>query len=94
MGNLLEACKNYKIVSILDPNASIEPGFTAYTAQLSTGEELFGIIASETANSLIFKQSTGQTRTLLRSEIRSLRSGDISLMPEEILSIEPLLING
>lgn len=70
------------LVSILDPNASIEPGFTAYTAQLSTGEELFGIIASETANSLIFKQSTGQTRTLLRSEIQSLRSGDISLMPE------------
>lgn len=70
------------LVSIVDPNASIEPGFTSYTAHLANGEEIFGIIAAETANSLIIKQSNGQTRALLRSEIASLQSGEISLMPE------------
>lgn len=49
---------------------------------LANGEEIFGIIAAETANSLIIKQSSGQTRALLRSEIASLQSGEISLMPE------------
>ncbi len=70
------------LVSILDPNASIEPGYTAYTAQLSGGEELYGIIAAETGNSLVLKLPDGKTRTLLRSNIDALHSANLSLMPE------------
>ena len=70
------------LISILDPNASIEPGFTAYSAQLSGGEELYGIIAAETGNSLVMKLPDGKTRTLLRAEITALNSSSLSLMPE------------
>ncbi len=70
------------LVSILDPNASIEPGYTAYSAQLSDGEEIYGIISAETGNSLVMKQADGKTRTLLRSGITALRSANLSLMPE------------
>lgn len=70
------------IVSILDPNASIEPGYAAYTARLTDGEELYGIIAAETGNSMVMKLADGTTRTLLRSSIASLRSANLSLMPE------------
>ncbi|MBK8001860.1 MAG: c-type cytochrome [Verrucomicrobia bacterium] len=70
------------LVSILDPNASIEPGYTAYSAQLSDGEEIYGIVSAETGNSLVMKQADGKTRTLLRSGITALRSANLSLMPE------------
>ncbi len=70
------------LVSILDPNASIEPGYTAYSAQLAGGEELYGIIAAETGNSFVLKLPDGKTRTLLRSDITGLHSSNLSLMPE------------
>jgi putative heme-binding domain-containing protein len=70
------------LVSILDPNASIEPGYTAYSAQMAGGEELYGIIAAETGNSLIMKLADGKTRTALRTDITSLQSANLSLMPE------------
>ncbi len=70
------------LVSILDPNASIEPGYVAYSCKLTDDEELYGIIAAETGNSLLFKMADGKSRTLLRSDIASLRSSNLSLMPE------------
>lgn len=70
------------LVSILDPNAIIEPGYTAYSAKLAGGEELYGIIAAETGNSLVLKLPDGKTRTLLRSDITTLHSSNLSLMPE------------
>jgi len=74
------------IVSILDPNASIEPGYLAYSCTLVGGEELYGIIAAETSNSLVLKMADGKTQTILRSEIASLRSANLSLMPEGLES--------
>ena len=68
--------------SILDPNASIEPGYLAYSCSLASGEEFYGIIAAETANSLILKMADGKTQTILRGNIASLRSSNLSLMPE------------
>lgn len=70
------------LVSILDPNASIEPGYTAYSAHMTSGEELYGIIAAETGNSLMLKLPDGKTRTLLRTDIAALHSSNVSLMPE------------
>ncbi len=70
------------LASILDPSASIQPGFTAYAARLKGGEQLYGIIAAETGNSLVLKLTDGTTRTLLRTELESLESANLSLMPE------------
>src|SRR5437879_744009 len=70
------------LVSILDPNASIEPGYLAYSCTLVGGEELYGIIAAETGNSLVLKMADGKTQTILRANIASLRSANLSLMPE------------
>ncbi len=70
------------LVSILDPNASIQPGYTAYTARLTDGEEVYGLIAAETGNSLVLKLPDGKTRTVLRAHLESLESANLSLMPE------------
>lgn len=68
--------------SILDPSAIIEPGFMAYHCTLKNGEQLFGVIATETSASLTLKMAGNLTKSVLRSEIASLKSTGASLMPE------------
>ncbi|HEY6227679.1 MAG TPA: c-type cytochrome, partial [Verrucomicrobiae bacterium] len=70
------------LVNILDPNADIQPGFNAYNCALANGEELYGLISAETATSVVFKFADGTSRTINRNEINSLRSSNLSLMPE------------
>jgi putative membrane-bound dehydrogenase-like protein len=68
--------------SILDPSAIIEPGFMAYNCTLKNGEQLYGVIATETSASLTLKMAGNLTKSVLRSEIASLQSTGLSLMPE------------
>ncbi|OYW24622.1 MAG: hypothetical protein B7Z55_01650, partial [Planctomycetales bacterium 12-60-4] len=68
--------------SILDPSAIIEPGFMAYHCTLKSGEQLYGVIATETSASLTLKMAGNVTKAVLRSEIVSLKSTGTSLMPE------------
>lgn len=68
--------------SILDPSAVIEPGFVAYHCALKNGEQLYGIVATETSNSITMKLPGNITRSFLRSEIASLKSTNASLMPD------------
>jgi len=68
--------------SILDPSAIIEPGFMAYHCTLKSGEQLYGVIATETSASLTLKMAGNMTKSVLRSDVASLKSTGISLMPE------------
>ena len=68
--------------SILDPSAIIEPGFMAYHCTLKSGEQLYGVIATETSASLTLKMAGNVTKSVLRSDVASLKSAGTSLMPE------------
>lgn len=68
--------------SILDPSAIIEPGFMAYHCTLKNGEELYGVVATETSNSITLKLPGNVIRPILRSDIASLKSANMSLMPD------------
>ncbi|MBB5034780.1 neutral/alkaline non-lysosomal ceramidase N-terminal domain-containing protein [Prosthecobacter vanneervenii] len=68
--------------SILDPSAIIEPGFMAYHCTLKNGEQLYGVIATETSASLTLKMAGNMTKSVLRSDIAKLQSTGASLMPE------------
>lgn len=68
--------------SILDPSAIIEPGFMAYHCTLKSGEQLYGVIATETSASLTLKMAGNITKSVLRSDVASLKITGISLMPE------------
>ena len=68
--------------SILDPSADIQPGFNPYTCTLNTGVQLHGLLASETANSIVMKLADGTKKTVLRNQIEELRSQNRSFMPE------------
>jgi putative membrane-bound dehydrogenase-like protein len=70
------------LVSILDPSRAIEPGFTAFLCTLTSGAQLYGLITAETGSSISMKFPDDTTRTILRSEIKQLRSTKTSLMPE------------
>jgi putative membrane-bound dehydrogenase-like protein len=75
--------------SILDPNADIQPGYAAFTCTLQDGEQVYGLIASETAGSVTLKLLDGSRRTFRRNEIASLEGGASSLMPEGLESAIP-----
>ena len=70
------------LANILDPNLDIQPGYHAYNCELKNGDQLFGLIAGETASGITFKQLDGKARNLLRTDIKSLVSANVSLMPE------------
>jgi putative membrane-bound dehydrogenase-like protein len=70
------------LVSIIDPSAIVEPGYAAYSCTLKNGQELYGLLAAETANSLTFKLADSTTKVVLRTDIATLRSSNLSLMPE------------
>jgi putative heme-binding domain-containing protein len=70
------------LVAILDPNAVVEPRYTAYSVQTRDGRSLYGVISSETATTLVLSQPGGIQETILRSDITSLHGSSLSLMPE------------
>lgn len=86
IGPNLVSVKNHPpeklLTSILDPSREVEPRYLAYNCTLSNGEELYGLIVSESGNSITLKLADDTTRAVLRSEIASLRSTKNSLMPE------------
>ena len=75
------------LTNVLDPNREVSPNFALYIVETNDGRTLAGLIASETAGNLTLKRADGGTETVLRSEIKSLTSPGISLMPEGLEAV-------
>ncbi|WP_182866771.1 PVC-type heme-binding CxxCH protein [Stieleria mannarensis] len=72
------------LYDILDPNAKVEPRFTAYSILTDDGSVLTGLIESETSEAVILKMAEGKTKAIGRAEIEQMKASDVSLMPEGI----------
>ena len=70
------------ILSILDPNAEINPQFRAFSIDTRDGRFLTGIMESETATSVTLKKSGGLRDTVLRSQVVHMEESALSLMPD------------
>jgi putative heme-binding domain-containing protein len=70
------------LTNILAPNVDVQPGYHAYQVRMRDGTDVYGLVASETGNSLTFKAADGTTRVILRQDVASLQSTGLSLMPE------------
>jgi len=70
------------LTNILDPNREVAPQYTAYTVETTDGDSQLGILSAETASTVTLKMAAGQETTLPRSQIKSLRSSNLSMMPE------------
>ncbi len=68
--------------AILDPSAGIEVGFEAWQITLQSGDDIEGIIKSETADELIVKGARGLATRIKKSDIQSRRKLKKSLMPD------------
>lgn len=72
------------LLHILIPSYEIVPGYTSYNIETRDGQVLTGLIASETATAITLKRSLGITDSILRSNIASISSSGLSLMPDEL----------
>ena len=69
---------------ILAPSAVIVAGHETYTVETTDGRVLSGVLAGESANSLTLTLPGGVRLDVLRKDVRSLKSLDVSLMPESL----------
>jgi len=77
------------LTAILDPNAALEDKFTSYIATLKNNTAHVGVITTETPTSLTLRTATGQPHTVLRRDLKSLESTNLSLMPNGLEAVLP-----
>ena len=87
LGSLTTKPDEAILTDILDPSGKIDPEYTLYIINLKQGEVLAGVVSSESPTSLILKQADGSTKTILRQEIASMTSSNLSLMPTNLHTI-------
>ena len=86
VGPSLAAMKNRGaesiLVNVLDPNREINPDFLSYIVETVDGQQIAGIVVSETATTITMKLDQGKEIIVLRSDIETFESTGQSLMPE------------
>ncbi|MCW3079749.1 PVC-type heme-binding CxxCH protein [Segetibacter sp.] len=69
------------MANILAPNLSISSGFDLWTVELKDGGSFQGVISTETPTAITLKNAGNEIRTIKRSEVKSLKSLNMSSMP-------------
>ncbi|QDT08426.1 PVC-type heme-binding CxxCH protein [Planctomycetes bacterium K23_9] len=86
LGPNLAAMKNRGpaaiLTNVLDPNREVNPQYLNYVLLSDDGRTLTGMITSETANSITLSRGEGVSETISRTEIETLQSTGVSIMPE------------
>ncbi len=67
--------------AILDPSAGISMGFEAWQVQLKSGDDAYGLKASETTVEIAIKDINGLVTRYQQSEVASREQSKISIMP-------------
>ena len=70
------------LTNVLDPNAEVNPQYINFSIETTDFESHSGIVVAETANSITLKRANGETSTILRSNIETIRSENKTIMPE------------
>ncbi len=81
LSKVADASQQGMLISILDPNRAVEAKYVSYLAETKGGDIFTGIVTSETGGSITIVGVDGIPRTIPRSELESLRSTGLSLMP-------------
>lgn len=69
------------LLDILQPSDQITVGFRTYQIVTTSGDNLSGTLSAETPTSVTLPDEDGIPRTVLRKDIASMLTSDISLMP-------------
>jgi len=84
LGSVGDKSPQSLLIAIIDPNRAVEARYTNYVAETKSGDVITGIITSETGTSLTLISADGKPQTILRDNLKSLRSTGTSLMPENL----------
>jgi putative heme-binding domain-containing protein len=76
--------KGFLMADIFDPNANIAAGYEEYLIETTDGRTLTGIIASDSATTVVLRRKEGAEDAVLRRNIANLRASAVSAMPEEL----------
>lgn len=83
--NLLAALPNKSgedlLIAVFDPNREVDPRYVSYQAVTADERVLQGVVAAETPTSITLRRADGKEDVILRSNLASLRSTALSLMP-------------
>jgi len=74
------------LISILDPNRSIDANYFRYLARTEDGKVVEGLLKDSNSQTITLLSQNGTTTTLNRLEIEELKSSGTSLMPEGVES--------
>ncbi len=69
------------LVNIVDPNREVAPTYMTWLIETKSGENHFGLIASETPQSVTVRQAFGVEKVVPRSDIARIASQGVSMMP-------------
>jgi len=82
------------LLSILDPNAEVDPKYHTVQVVTNYGRVVSGILESETANSLRILSEKAEATVIPREDIESLQTSNRSLMPTDVAKeISPAQMN-
>jgi putative membrane-bound dehydrogenase-like protein len=70
------------LVAVLDPNREVDARFLSYTATLSDGRQVTGLLAAEGPGSITLRRADGVEDVIRRADLDTLRSSGVSLMPD------------
>jgi putative membrane-bound dehydrogenase-like protein len=78
--------KEKLLAHIIEPDREVAPQFAAYVAELTDGSSLAGVVASESAETIVLKEPLGREHALPRSRVVRLQTTGRSPMPEGLES--------
>jgi len=81
LGALADKSTDTLLIAIFDPNRAVESRYVNYNASTKNGREISGIIVAETGNSITLRSTVGE-ENVLRTDLATLVSSGLSLMPE------------
>jgi len=73
--------KDALIEAILEPSSGISFGYEAWNFTLKSGDEVYGLLASETTDEVTVKNIGGIITRLKKSELESRQQSKLSIMP-------------
>ncbi len=76
--------KEVLLLHIVIPEFEIMPIYTLYNVETTDGQSYSGLLASDTPESITLRQAAGVEQKIPRATIASMRSSNLSLMPQEL----------
>jgi putative heme-binding domain-containing protein len=82
MAALKSKTPSSRLIDLLDPSREVDSRYLNYVIADKKGKLYTGIIATETASTIILRRAERAEEALLREDVENIQSTNKSLMPE------------